>query len=523
LFLMLQNRTHLPLIEECVAAMRQAASHMADVFNDHNHEEAVKALTQAIEDWPQSMRTHVSALSCLRYILPVNEYRLYSLKNADVRTILKSVLLEECENEIDKAEFFDIQIETLAIFQELCMSSDARGSLIQHGLRKILTKMLLFKDDHRLQLEGCIMIERLSLYPEALGADWADDALKVLIQAIRTHVHHPLLREEAITGVLYLTRTDDNRINMKRDYGDRTLALLFTQCTKDHPERHRLCINAWGLVAEMNRDFFEDLVIEQFPNGVPVAVEMLLDPPLDLIGPLESGMGELQAAACDVLSALLPQNDYIEFGEYDIVGAVVSAMRGLLIHEELQCKGTIILAQATHSEVALSLLLRTSAIGTVVAAMSGWPQSEDVVGEGFKALSKIAAWGSAKRQVLHEGAFDHFREWLGAHLDDQEIVAPACTLVANVADDEIVCAEVIAKGLGSFVLQMLGKFQANQQIINALSTITCSPTLRPILMSGGTAEEQVSKWSRPHVGTELEADYNDLLAKLDPRIENPTL
>merc|ERR1712070_350491 len=202
----------------------------------------------------------------------------------------------------------------------------------------------------------------------------------------------------------------------------------------------------------------------------------------------------------------------------DIVGAVVSAMRGLLIHEELQYKGTIILAQATHSEVALNLLLRTSAIGTIVGAMSAWAQSEDVVGEGFKALSKIAAWGSAKRQVMHEGVFDHFREWLGAHLEDEDIVAPACALVANVADDEIVCAEVISKGLGSFVLQMLSKYQSNRQIIFALSTVACSRTLRPILMSG-TAEEQVSRWSRPHVGTELEADYNDLLAKLDPRFD----
>lgn len=518
LFLMLQNRTHLPLIEECVAAMRQAASHMADVFNDHNHEEAVKALTNAIEDYPQSTRTHVSALACLRYILPVNEYRLYSLKHAEVRTILKSVLVEEGESEIDKAEFFDIQIETLAIFQELCMSSDARGSLIQHGLRKILDKMLLFKDDHRLQLEGCIMLERISLYPEALGADWADDALKVLIQAIRTHVHHPLLREEAITGVLYLTRTDDNRINMKRDYGDRTLALLFTQCTKDHPERSRLCINAWGLVAEMNREFFDTLVTEQFPNGVPTAVEMLIDPPLDLIGPLESGMGELQAAACDVLSALLPMNDFIEFGEMDIVGAVVSAMKGLLQHEELQFKGTIILGQATNSEIALNMLVRTSAIGTIVGAMTAWSQSEDVVGEGFKALSKIAGWGSAKRAVLHEGVFDHFREWLGAHLEDGEICGSACSLLANVADDEIICAELVAKGLGTFVLQMLGRYQDSQAIIYAVSTIACSPTLRPILLAAN-AEDQVNKWSRSQVGTELEPDYNDLMAKLDPRVD----
>jgi len=438
---------------------------------------------------------------------------LYVIKHADIRSILNTLVRDKGESELEKVEYYELQIEALAVFQELVLAADARSALIKFGLQKVLGQMMQLKDDSHIQLEGCIMLERLALYPEALGADWAKDALDVLIQAIRTHVHHPLLREEAITAILYLTRTDENRVVMKKEYGERTLALLFAQCTRDHPDRPRLCINAWGLISEFSPQYFDALVVEQFREGAPTAVRMLTDPPLDLIGPLEAGVGELQSAACDVLRILLPLNECLEFAELDIVTAVVGAMRGLPMHEELQYKSCIVLGQATNNETNVKLLLGEATIGAICNSLNNWKMSIDVCREGFQALSNIGAWEAAHRQISHEGALDSYMSLVGIHVNCEEVMAPACSMLENIVSDEIVRIEVLQKGLTSVPLNSLEKFPGNRDIVCALQKLAVWPELRNVLTAAG-AVERVGRVMRPFIGSEMEHEYHDLLIKL---------
>merc|ERR1711988_97539 len=147
------------------------------------------------------------------------------------------------------------------------------------------------------------------------------------------------------------------------------------------------------------------------------------------------------------------------------MGAVVSAMRGLVTHEELQFKGAIILGLATNSEIAVNLLLRAPSLGTIVSAMDAWPDSEDVIREGFVTLAAMTSWSISKRQVMHEGVFGQFRMWAEAHLDNEDVIAPACSLIGNVSDDDVVCADLVSKGLGTFVLTSLEKFSDNFAVI----------------------------------------------------------
>merc|ERR1711988_1792285 len=234
---------------------------------------------------------------------------------------------------------------------------------------------------------------------------------------------------------------------MKQQYGERTLALLFAQVTKDHPDRPRLCINTWGLISEFSPQFFDSLVVEQFREGAPTAVRMLTDPPLDLIGPLESGIGELQAAACDVLRILLPLNECLEFAELDIVAAVVGAMRGLPMHEELQYKACLILGLATNNETNVKLLLGECSIGAVCNSLNTWSRSVDVCREGFTALSRMGTWEHAHRQLSHEGALDNYMNLVTIHAAEEEVMAPACSMLENIVSDELVRTEVLQKGL----------------------------------------------------------------------------
>merc|ERR1711988_2098744 len=279
---------------------------------------------------------------------------------------------------------------------------------------------------------------------------------------------------------------------MKQQYGERTLALLFAQVTKDHPDRPRLCINTWGLISEFSPQFFDSLVVEQFREGAPTAVRMLTDPPLDLIGPLESGIGELQAAACDVLRILLPLNECLEFAELDIVAAVVGAMRGLPMHEELQYKACIVLGLATNNETNIKLLLGETTIGAIVSSLGYWKDSEDVCREGFNALARMGTWEAAHRQLLHEGVLDEYMKLVSIHADDELVMAGAAQVLENIVSDEIVRTEVVQKGLTLAPLNSLEKFPGNREIVCALQKMAIWPELRNILCASG-AQERVGR------------------------------
>jgi len=550
LYIMLQNMDKEELIEEASNVVRAAASSAQDVFTDDNMEDAVEALSKSAKTFPTNTRLHVAALSSLRYIMPIADYRLFVIRNSDIRSCLNTLVADEGETELEKTEYYELQMESLAIFQEMVLAADARTALIKFGLKKIIEQMSGMKDDARIQLEGCIMIERLALYPEACGADWAPPALEVLIAAIRLHVHHPLLREEAITAILYLTREDGNRQMMIRNHGERTLALMFAQVTQDHPNRARLCINAWGLISEFSPQYFDALVVEMFRDGAPTAVEMLTDPPLELIGPLESGIGELQAAACDVLRILLPLNECLEFAELDIVSAVVAAIRGLPSHEELQFKALLILGLATNNENNIKLILQEATIGAICASMDLWYNSPDVCREGFHTLSQIGTWEASHKQLSHEGALDSYIRLTDIHLNCEEVLGPASSLLENIIADDVVRGEIINMNLVTRPLTFLERHPGCREIVVALAKVafprpgirfdmaacmcgpsfSCSavfdarvhvfllqmvvyPDLRLILCNAG-AQERVTKLVRPFVGTPIEMEYSDLTMKL---------
>jgi len=300
---------------------------------------------------------------------------------------------------------------------------------------------------------------------------------------------------------------------MKRKYGERTLALMLAQVTRDHPDRPRLCINTWGLISEFAPEYFDGLVVEQFRGGTPVAVRMLTDPPLELIGPLESGIGELQAAACDVLRLLLPLNDCLEFAELDVVTAIVNAMRNLASHEELQFKSTIVLGLATSNEANIKLLLSEPSIGAIVHAMNIFPHSEDVAREGFTALARMGTWECAHRQLSHEGAFDNYIVIYNNHRECEAVMAPAAQLLENCIADDNVRSDIMGRGLTGYPLSSLEKFPGNREIVCALQKIAVFPQLRNILTAAG-AVERVTRLMRPFVNTDMEHEYSDLLVKL---------
>jgi len=513
LYIMLQNMEKEELIEEASNVIRAAASSSAEVFSDDNQEDAVEALSKASKAYPTNTRLHVAALSSLRYIMPVADYRLFVVRYADIRSCLNTLIMEPGTTELQNAEYYELQMESLAVFQELVLAADARTALIKFGLKKILEQMASMKDDARIQLEGCIMLERLALYPEANGADWAADALEVLLQAMKLHVHHPLLREEAVTAVLYLTREEGNRAMMCRSHGERTLALLFAQITKDHPDRPRLCVNAWGLISEFSPQYFEALIVEQFSEGAPTAVRMLTDPPLELIGPLEAGIGELQAAACDCLRILLPLNECLEFAELDIVAGLVAAIRGLPSHEELQHKAINVLALATNNEINVKLILAEPTIGAICNSMNIWNKSIEVCSEGFTTLARIGTWECAHRQLSHEGALDDFKSLCITHADDVGVLAPAAALLENIVSDDIVRVEIINKGLVVLPLNSLERFPDSREIVVALGKLACYADLRAILSAAG-AQERISRLVRPFVGMPIEHEYHDLIVKM---------
>jgi hypothetical protein len=300
---------------------------------------------------------------------------------------------------------------------------------------------------------------------------------------------------------------------MKKEYGERTLALLFAQCTRDHPDRPRLCINAWGLISEFSPQYFDALVVEQFREGAPTAVRMLTDPPLEVIGPLEAGIGELQSAACDVLRILLPLNECLEFAELDIVSAVVAAMRGLPGHEELQYKSCIILGLATNNEANVKLLLGEATIGAICNALNFWKDSEDVCREGFTALARMGTWELAHRQLVHEGVLDNYMNLVSIHTNNEEVMSAASQVLENIVSDEIVRTEVLQKGLTSVPLNALDKFPGNRDIVCALQKLAVHQELRNVLNAAG-ASDRVGRLMRQFIGGDMEHEYQDLLIKL---------